>query len=435
MPAIIRPTFTASEYTAQARSIVCGVTGPTGPNNGVTGSTGSTGPTGPTGPIGPSGPQGASGSTGSTGPMGPSGTNGISTGAILYFNLSDNTLNYSGSPVGTITNTFTNVGSSTNPYYTAQLYNGFFNETIPISSNSAKLISRFESAANFLPATIPGGVWNFTVSYYACNPGAGESPNYPTSGIDSQLYATVTIINDGVTVHDTISSQVDTVLGAPDQVGSIAISLNYPGDIVTNVLTAQLQISFYALVKTGPSAGDVFQFWTNGDSVSNVVTSLPPAIGPQGIQGSTGPIGPTGPSGGLPSGSWGVFPIITRTYEPQVQPYIVFTQTPVPNPNTYFTITPSTIGVQILGPTGPYMISATVAGDPGGFSNASIEIRKNGIYVPGGTIFVTNATVTNNTTTTIALLGSGDVIGLYMTQNQDFFNVRSGVLTLNLLPN
>lgn len=82
--------MSASQYTAQSRSLSCGTTGaqgPTGPGSSTgptgpsfTGPTGSafTGPTGPsfTGPTGPSftGPTGSGGSTGSTGPTGPATT-------------------------------------------------------------------------------------------------------------------------------------------------------------------------------------------------------------------------------------------------------------------------------------------------------------------------------------------------------------------------
>jgi hypothetical protein len=291
------PFLSASEYTAQSRTIVCGLTGPTGPNNGVPGATGSTGPQGPSGSPGSQGNTGSTGSTGSTGatgPQGPAGTNGISTGAILYFNLADNTLNYAGSPTGSITSTFQNSGGGVNTYYNS--YNGYFNEAT--GSQAVTPIGVFQSPANFLPTSIPGGVWNFTVSYYACNPGAEPVvSNLPSTGIESQLYANVTIINDGV--HDTTSSQIITIPAGADQNGTTSISMNFPGDTVTNIATAQLQITFYAQLDQSPNSGDVFQFWTNGNSVSSVVTSLPPSFGPTGPQGPQGIAGPTGAPGSL----------------------------------------------------------------------------------------------------------------------------------------
>jgi hypothetical protein len=76
------PFFSASEWTSQARSIVCGSTGPTGPvgpPGGPTGPTGSstTGSTGPTGLAGATGPTGLAGATGPLGPTGTNGTNGV----------------------------------------------------------------------------------------------------------------------------------------------------------------------------------------------------------------------------------------------------------------------------------------------------------------------------------------------------------------------
>jgi len=297
------PFFSASEYTAQARTIVCGVTGPTGPNNGVPGATGSTGPQGPQGPSGSPGSQGNTGSTGSTGatgatgPQGPAGTNGISTGAILYFNLADNTLNYVGSPTGSITSTLQNIGGGNNYYYPS--YNGYFNEAT--GTQTTTKIGVFQSPANFLPAVIPAGSWNFTVSYYSCTPGAlPQISNLPATGITSKIYADITIINDGS--HQTTSSQILTVPAGADQDGITTIHMNFPGDTVANIATAQLQITFWAQLAQAPNAGDVFQFWTNGSSVSYVTTSLPPSFGPTGPQGPQGPQGlqgPTGASGSL----------------------------------------------------------------------------------------------------------------------------------------
>ena len=61
------PFLSASQYTSQSRSTVCGTTGPVGPigptgpagvstNTGATGYTGNTGPVGPTGPVTPTVP-------------------------------------------------------------------------------------------------------------------------------------------------------------------------------------------------------------------------------------------------------------------------------------------------------------------------------------------------------------------------------------------
>jgi len=61
------PFLSASQYTSQSRSTVCGTTGPVGPigptgpagvstNTGATGYTGNTGPVGPTGPVRPTVP-------------------------------------------------------------------------------------------------------------------------------------------------------------------------------------------------------------------------------------------------------------------------------------------------------------------------------------------------------------------------------------------
>ena len=77
------PFLSASQWTAQKTTLICGstgaqgppgITGPQGPPGGSTGNTGNTGSTGPRGPTGASGANGlpgASGNPGATGPTGP----------------------------------------------------------------------------------------------------------------------------------------------------------------------------------------------------------------------------------------------------------------------------------------------------------------------------------------------------------------------------
>ena len=75
------PFFSASEYTSQARSIVCGYTGSTG----YTGDTGSTGYTGATGSTGYTGASGSTGYTGTTGYTGYTGSSGFPAGVISQY--------------------------------------------------------------------------------------------------------------------------------------------------------------------------------------------------------------------------------------------------------------------------------------------------------------------------------------------------------------
>ena len=88
--------MSASQYTAQSRSLSCGIQGPTGPAGsggtgaftGPDGPTGSDGQTGSDGPTGYTGSDGPTGYTGCTGPIGPPGngfTTGQFTGALAYY--------------------------------------------------------------------------------------------------------------------------------------------------------------------------------------------------------------------------------------------------------------------------------------------------------------------------------------------------------------
>jgi hypothetical protein len=84
------PFLSASQYTAQARSLTCAI-------DGSTGAAGPTGPVGPTGEGAFTGPAGSNGDTGFTGPTGPAGSAGagVTTGqpanAITYYD-SENTV-------------------------------------------------------------------------------------------------------------------------------------------------------------------------------------------------------------------------------------------------------------------------------------------------------------------------------------------------------
>ena len=262
--------LSASQWLA--RSKACGPTGPTGPNSGYTGSTGT---------------------TGYTGPIGPTGSNGLSTGKMLYFGLSGNT--QAGGTFGTIgdiTDTIPTGGSGPNAYYPT--FTGYFNEVT--ASQSTTLIGIFDGKPGSLTGTIPGGVWTYTVSYYACNPGSNIGA-VTANGLNSTIYSTIQVKGDGTTIQPVIMSEVHVVPGNSNQQGTITFSINFPGITIGNVSTAYLEILFYASLLQPAQTNDVFQFWTNGTSVSNVITALSPPPGPTGPGGSTGYTGPAGTNG------------------------------------------------------------------------------------------------------------------------------------------
>jgi len=288
---VIAPFLSASQYTAISRTLVCGATGPvgpTGPNSGSTGNTGSTGSTGP------------------TGPPGTPGTNGITTGAILYFGLTGNTQIGNTLPLDSpITFTLPSGGSGANAFYPSY-YTGYFNEVAALTTPVQ--IGHFLTSPGDLPTTIPGGTWTFTVSYYACDPASNINPNYPSSGLDSYVYATIQLIDTITPTNYQLITTPPTFVGGngiPNQSGTTTLSSNFQGVTLTNSANTYLQIIFYAYLapSAAPSTNPAFQFWTNGDSVSNVITSLPQAPGLPGPTGSTGSTGATGPLG--PTGNTG----------------------------------------------------------------------------------------------------------------------------------
>ena len=113
------PFLSASEYTAQARSIVCGATGPTGPTGptGMTGATGEKGDPGIPGSAGAPGSTGATGATGATGPTGMTGATGEKGDPGIPGSAGAPGSTGATGPTGTIINNIQNVNTSTGPIY------------------------------------------------------------------------------------------------------------------------------------------------------------------------------------------------------------------------------------------------------------------------------------------------------------------------------
>lgn len=300
MSARLLPFLSASEYTAQARLTVCGSTGapgpqgPTGPaGTGATGDTGPQGSTGDTGPVGPS----VTGDTGDTGPQGPTGQQGpagISAGAIYYFKLSSAvgaTLAGPMSPTnpGLMSKT---QGDTTvvNTYYTiSPQYSGYFTQVSGASTGPVQ-IAQFQTAAGDPNITsLPGGIWQIYVNAYSFVENTPPTP--PITPVDTSIYAVLTKF-DGFTETIIETSGNADVPGLSDQT-PVHISLPVPTTPMNP--TDILRLKFY--FANDVASGNAVEFWTEGNSVSYVVTTLSPGVGPTGPQGPQGPSGPPGSAG------------------------------------------------------------------------------------------------------------------------------------------
>ena len=247
---------------------------------------------------------GASGATGPTGPQGPVGPAGISTGAIYYFLVGDATADGPEPPVGGYKMSQTPGVypplTDPNPAY-GGVYHGYFTEVVGSGSGSDQLLAEFQTLPGVPGVSlIPGGVWNFSVNAYSFQQAAATTTStpIPTVPTPTTIYANIYLSTDLVNPIASNINRPATVPGLTDD--PILISINVPPTTIVNPLTDYLIVQFYV---PGIPSGTVCQFWTEGDSISQVVTTLSPQSGPSGPTGPSGPSGPTGPAG--PTGPQG----------------------------------------------------------------------------------------------------------------------------------
>jgi len=273
--------LSASQWTSQKAIIACG----------------STGAPGSSGPAGPQGPTGAPGTN---------GTNGFSSGKIYYFHAQNPTstqpaLGYTGpfSASAVINN------APENPNYPGSGYLGYFSYINPVAGTTGPFfLGRFQTSPGDPGVSlIPAGSWNFSIE--ACSfikPYTVSSQTIPVG-----MYANLSVYtNGGVTgVASSPLIQINNPIAGDNtpynfniQVPS-AVTLNNP-------LTDYFLVDFYTVPAlnqgwTGFTGGvgktGQIEFWTDGNSVSQVVTTLSPGQGPTGPQGNTGVSGPTGSTG------------------------------------------------------------------------------------------------------------------------------------------
>ena len=276
------PFFSASEYTAQSRSLICGSTGPQGP-------------------------------------VGPQGQPGTSSGLIFYFHSDDKGTqvadNYDNPLAMT---TMPGIGPGIppgNPLY--PIYNGWFTSITstktPLAVSSINpnlpgtnvyLIANFQSPIGQPgQSVIPAGLWQFYNNVYSWDPSATPGSG-PDESIPIQLYVEIwkhedvggetLIANNGQRLTD-INRQNITDF-------TYTTSINIPLAVtINNPLTDYVYVKFYAVdLGTSPiftTTTQRIELWTDGTSVGYVITSFAGSAGPTGPTGSVGPTGPLGPLG------------------------------------------------------------------------------------------------------------------------------------------
>jgi len=272
--------LSASQWTSQKAIIACG----------------STGAPGPEGPVGPQGPTGTP------------GTNGFSSGLVYYFHAQNPTstqpaLGYTGPySVNTVIN-----NAPENPNY-----RGYYSSINPVAGSTGPLLlGRFQTSPGDPGVSlIPAGSWNFSIEAFSF-----ILPDGPSSQIiPVGLYSTLSVFTSGgvtgVSTSSTILIDNQHVLDNSPYTFSIQV----PGSVTLNTPASDYFLVDFFVVPgfnqgwtgfTGAAGGPTgqIQFWTDGNSVSQVVTTLSPGQGPTGSQGNTGATGVTGSTG--PSGATG----------------------------------------------------------------------------------------------------------------------------------
>lgn len=292
------------------------------------------------GATGTGGATGISGLTGATGPPGTPGIPGNLSGLLYYFHVANPP---SGNPALGITGPFPMdtvarsgpVGGVTGT--DGVVYNAYFSSINPPAGTPGPTILASFTTSPGDPGLgiISKGSWSFSTQIYSydfstigSSGGVGGVP----IRILVELYGAT---GGGKTLLASNSGFEYPLLNAySDAIQNINITLvnDY---VVANPILTYFEVDFSVIA--GGTAGGTpvnfapsqrIEFWTNGNSTSQVITSLPPPqgpVGPTGGQGPTGAPGPTGTQG--PSGPQGATgaPGPTGTQGPTGAPGASFT--------------------------------------------------------------------------------------------------------------
>jgi len=259
---------------------------------------------GPTGIVGPTGNSGLTGATG------PPGTPGNLSGLLYYFHVANPPaqnpgLGASGAS-GFMDNTARDGPDGGVTGTDGVVYNGYFSAITPpaLTPGPVLLASLKTGAGDPGLSLISKGTWGFSTQIYSYDFTTISAPTgivgipvrirvdlYGATGGGRSLIAT----NAGF--------EYPLLNGYSDLVQNINITI--VNDVmIPSPASTYLEVEFWVLagaivtpVPANFSVSQRIEFWTNGNSTSQVVSSLPPPQGPSGSTGSTGPIGPTGVTG------------------------------------------------------------------------------------------------------------------------------------------
>ena len=275
------PFLSASQWTAQQNTVttlLCGATGNQGP-------------------VGPQGP---------TGNPGTPGQNGFSTGAVYYFHTeqsnSSQPLQPNAGYSGPFSMNTTMVGATGNVNYPGAGYNGYYSYLNPSrGTTDPYCIASFSTYPGDPGVSlIPAGSWDFSVEVYS----------YMTPYTNNSLTAPVGLYAN-LSIYDVGSGLTGVASSLPVQINNTYASDNTPYNFNIQLPTAvtlanpasdYFKVDFFVTPGvyegftgfTGPSQ---IEFWSDGNSISQVITTISPGVGPTGPLGPSGPTGKDGPVG------------------------------------------------------------------------------------------------------------------------------------------
>lgn len=246
------------------------------------------------GATGNTGPRGPSGVTGATGPR---GIDGLTTGLIYYFRTEE-----AGQPNNQPVQG--NVGPTGFSMNTAQLSGAtpIYSSILGPTGSTNSVIADFRLPFN-TSTPMPAGNWVFTQNLYSFNTSTTGTIATKISPYINQISSggTATALGGSSSIYFNVDA---TANQNADENGYIA---TVPVKNTTFSAGDSLQVVFK--VNSGLVSNQEIQFWTEGDSISQVVTTFSPQSGPtgapgapgtNGINGATGPTGPAGVINGTP---------------------------------------------------------------------------------------------------------------------------------------
>ena len=144
--------------------------------------------------------------------------------------------------------------------------------------------------------TIPAGSWVFSNNIYS------YTTITPTTTIPFNMYITISLYTVSTSTKTLIGGDlkrfysINNPLATDDTpyINNVVIPQTYT---VNNPSVDYLIVEFYVQEKYTFSSGQLIEFWSEGDSISQVVTTFSPQSGPTGPTGPTGFTGPQGPTG------------------------------------------------------------------------------------------------------------------------------------------